>query len=79
MGWLSGHSLAQTVYTCIYFHHIHALASEESWPDALRTALKAYLFGAIKCCYYIWIEMTACNVYEVGRQREKGGGSISTR
>ncbi|KAJ8652271.1 hypothetical protein O0I10_012127 [Lichtheimia ornata] len=64
MGWLSGHSLAQTVYTCIYFHHIHALASEESWPDALRTALKAYLFGAIKCCYYIWIEMTACNVYE---------------
>ncbi len=23
MAWISGHSLSQTVYTCIYFHHIH--------------------------------------------------------
>ncbi|KAI9318593.1 Mak10 subunit, NatC N-terminal acetyltransferase-domain-containing protein [Dichotomocladium elegans] len=66
MGWLSGHSLSQTVYTCIYFHHLRTLATEDDrhGQDKYRAALKAYLLASVKCCYFIWVEMTACNVYE---------------
>ncbi|KAI9468681.1 Mak10 subunit, NatC N-terminal acetyltransferase-domain-containing protein [Zychaea mexicana] len=67
MAWISGHSLAQTVYTSTYFHHIRELASEQyekSSESTIRNALKAYLLGSVKCCQHIFNEMSACNVYE---------------
>ncbi|KAI9245695.1 Mak10 subunit, NatC N-terminal acetyltransferase-domain-containing protein [Phascolomyces articulosus] len=67
MAWVSGHSLAQTVYTCTYFHYIRELASEqcEKTPEgAIQNALKAYVLGCVKCCQHIFNEMSVCNVYE---------------
>ncbi|KAG2213758.1 hypothetical protein INT45_003660, partial [Circinella minor] len=67
MAWISGHSLAQTIYTCTYFHHIQELVSEEcekSPEGVIQNALKAYVLGTIKCCHHIWNEMSLCNVYE---------------
>ncbi|KAI8643537.1 Mak10 subunit, NatC N-terminal acetyltransferase-domain-containing protein [Parasitella parasitica] len=70
MAWISGHSLAQTVYTCIYFHHIKHL-NESSMPtlkstmsDILYGVLRSYILATVKCCHYIWTEMTQGNVYE---------------
>ena len=70
MAWISGHSLAQTVYTCTYFHHIQELVSEdcEKSPEgAIQNALRAYVLGTVKCCHHIWNEMSLCNVYEVNK------------
>lgn len=71
MAWISGHSLAQTVYTCIYFHHIKKL-NELSMPtltsnmdDIIYGVLRSYILATVKCCHYIWTEMTQGNVYEV--------------
>ncbi|KAI8146778.1 Mak10 subunit, NatC N-terminal acetyltransferase-domain-containing protein [Fennellomyces sp. T-0311] len=67
MGWISGHSLSQTVYTCIYFHNLQTLVSEQgetSPTGTIRNALKAYILGTVKCCQYVWDEMTLGNVYE---------------
>ncbi|ORZ16313.1 Mak10 subunit, NatC N-terminal acetyltransferase-domain-containing protein [Absidia repens] len=73
MAWLSGHSLAQTVYTCIYFHHVPSLnkqlpslASMEptSVEHLLQVVLGAYILGTVKCCYHIWNEMISGNIYE---------------
>ena len=71
MAWISGHSLSQTVYTCIYFHHIQAL-NDMAMPtlvsdmdDIIYGVLKTYVLATIKCCHYIWTEMTLGNVFEV--------------
>jgi hypothetical protein len=71
MAWISGHSLSQTVYTCIYFHHIQAL-NQSSMPtltssrdDIIYGVLKSYILATAKCCHYIWLEMTQGKVFEV--------------
>lgn len=39
--WLEGHSLAQTVFTCLYFHN----------PDLIEEpSLKAFALGILKVC-----------------------------
>ncbi|KAI8072180.1 Mak10 subunit, NatC N-terminal acetyltransferase-domain-containing protein [Gilbertella persicaria] len=70
MAWISGHSLSQTVYTCIYFHHIQSL-NEFSMPtltspvpDIIYGVLRTYILATVKCCHYIWMEMTQGNIYE---------------
>ncbi|ORZ15619.1 Mak10 subunit, NatC N-terminal acetyltransferase-domain-containing protein [Absidia repens] len=72
MTWLSGHSLAQTVYTCIYFHHVRDLQNQppptsfesESIHQIMQVVLKAYILGSVKCCYHIWNEMVSGNIFE---------------
>ncbi|CAO3587271.1 unnamed protein product [Absidia cylindrospora] len=73
MAWLSGHSLSQTVYTCIYFHHVPSLnkqlpslaAMEPKGEEHLmQVVLGAYILGSVKCCYHIWNEMNSGNIYE---------------
>ncbi|CEP10292.1 hypothetical protein [Parasitella parasitica] len=70
MAWISGHSLVQTVYTCIYFLHIKYL-NESSMPtltsnmdDIIYGVLRSYILATATCCHYIWTEMTQGNVYE---------------
>lgn len=71
MAWISGHSLSQTVYTCIYFHHIQILNQlpmptlTSSMDDIIYGVLKTYVLATVKCCHYIWTEMTQGNVFEV--------------
>ncbi|KAL4214340.1 Mak10 subunit, NatC N-terminal acetyltransferase-domain-containing protein [Rhizopus microsporus] len=71
MAWLAGHSLSQTVYTCIYFHHMKSLnelsssvVTSMNIEDIVYSALRIYVLATIKCCNYIWTEMTQGNVYE---------------
>ncbi|KAI7907061.1 Mak10 subunit, NatC N-terminal acetyltransferase-domain-containing protein [Cokeromyces recurvatus] len=70
MAWISGHSLAQTVYTCIYFHHtetlnkLHMPKLTSKVEDIIYGVLRTYILATVKCCQYIWTEMTQGNVYE---------------
>jgi hypothetical protein len=71
MAWISGHSLSQTVYTCIYFHHIQVLNQlpmptlTSDIDNIIYGVLKTYVLATVKCCHYIWTEMTQGNVFEV--------------
>lgn len=71
MAWISGHSLSQTVYTCIYFHHIQTLNGlpmptlTSDFESIIYGVLKTYILATVKCCHYIWTEMTQGNVFEV--------------
>ncbi|KAI8084806.1 Mak10 subunit, NatC N-terminal acetyltransferase-domain-containing protein [Halteromyces radiatus] len=72
MAWLSGHSLAQTVYTCIYFHHVPTLldrppptlTESKNLDKVMQAVLKAYILGSVKCCHHIWNEMVSGNIFE---------------
>ncbi|GET04336.1 N-alpha-acetyltransferase 35, NatC auxiliary subunit [Rhizophagus clarus] len=77
MTWHSGHSLSQTIFTCMYFHHVSELNQElfindpnddstdsDSPIEFVILVLKSYVFGTIKCCHLVWDEMTKGNVYE---------------
>ncbi|KAI8065688.1 Mak10 subunit, NatC N-terminal acetyltransferase-domain-containing protein [Gongronella butleri] len=72
MAWLSGHSLAQTVYTSLYFHHIPQLLHQTPVParasasmdDVMLTVVRAAVLATVRCCRYIWTEMSSGNVYE---------------
>lgn len=71
MAWISGHSLSQTVYTCIYFHHIQQLNTlpmptlTSNMEDIIFGVLKSYVLATVKTCHYIWNEMTQGNIFEV--------------
>jgi hypothetical protein len=72
MAWLSGHSLSQTVFTCMYIHHVFSLVKESAAvsekedepPELVFSVLKAYVLATIKCCHFVWREMVSGNVYE---------------
>ncbi|KAI8379557.1 Mak10 subunit, NatC N-terminal acetyltransferase-domain-containing protein [Radiomyces spectabilis] len=70
MAWLSGHALSQTIYTCIYYHHIRELrdipmpSKTSSLEEILYGALKTYILVTVKCCWYVWTEMTSQNIFE---------------
>lgn len=79
MTWHSGHSLSQTLFTCMYFHHVLELNSglfinnsnydstqdPNSPIEFVILVLKAYVLGTVKCSHLVWDEMTKGNVYEV--------------
>ncbi|CAO3625970.1 unnamed protein product [Cunninghamella blakesleeana] len=71
MAWISGHSLAQTVYTCIYFHQVPTLMDIPPPPLnttdidlIMQSILKAYILTSVKCCQHIWKEMISGNIFE---------------
>ncbi|CAG8537610.1 13125_t:CDS:10 [Ambispora gerdemannii] len=77
MTWHSGHSLSQTLYTCMYLHHVLELKTElfsnereheETSSDVpiefVILVLKAYILGTAKCCNFVLEEMVKGNVYE---------------
>ncbi|CAI2175218.1 15106_t:CDS:10 [Funneliformis geosporum] len=73
MTWHAGHSLSQTLFTCMYFHHVMDLGPElfinnsndENLPmEFVILVLKAYVLGTVKCCHLVLYEMTKGNVYE---------------
>jgi len=75
MTWHSGHSLSQTLYTCLYLDHLdnitlEAFASSDKNDDSIpaeliAVVLKAYILGTVKCCHLVWEEMYKGHVYEV--------------
>lgn len=78
IAWLSGHSLSQTVYTCIYFHHLAALnelspsiINSSSAENVVYSAMRVYILATVKCCNYIWTEMIQGNIYEVSSCQKK--------
>ncbi|KAI9471887.1 MAG: Mak10 subunit, NatC N-terminal acetyltransferase-domain-containing protein [Benjaminiella poitrasii] len=70
MAWIAGNSLSQTVYTCIYFHHIDTLNKltmptlTSEMDDIVYGVLRTYILATMKCCQYIWAEMVHGNTYE---------------
>ncbi|CAO3680378.1 unnamed protein product [Umbelopsis ramanniana] len=72
MAWLSGHSLSQTIFTCMYFHDVFSLVQEKIEPseridqpvELVSSVLKAYVLATTKCCHLVWREMVSGNVYE---------------
>ena len=75
MTWHSGHSLSQTLYTCLYLDNLDsitldAFASSDKNDDSIPAelvaiVLKAYILGTAKCCHLVWEEMYTGHVYEV--------------
>jgi Mak10 subunit, NatC N(alpha)-terminal acetyltransferase len=71
--WISGHSMAQTVLTCHWMHHYHALPrsipmdlSKSSRAAVLKDiVLCVYVVGVQKCAGHIWAEMIQGRSYEV--------------
>src|SRR4051794_7624057 len=80
MTWHSGHSLSQTLFTCMYIHQVYEVTPEEfmsrETPEIAATeppfefvtqVMKAFMAGVVKCCHLVWEEMIKGNVFEVGR------------
>lgn len=55
VSWLEGHSLAQTVYTCLYMHDVNAIGD---------TSLKAFCFGMNNSMRLVKDVILAAAVYE---------------
>lgn len=56
--WLEGHSLAQTVFTCLYVHN----------PDLIQDpALKAFALGILKICDIAREKVNKAAVFEEAR------------
>lgn len=76
MAWIAGHPLPQTVFTCIYCHHIQDLNQvkmptiESDVVDVVFGALKSYILATVKCCHYIHTEMLSRNVFEVRKNSQ---------
>ncbi|CAG8575659.1 7898_t:CDS:2 [Diversispora eburnea] len=77
MSWHSGHSLSQTLFTCMYLLRAMELEPElfsnNSSDDINQNSipiefviliLKSYVLGIAKCCQLVWDEMTKGHVYE---------------
>lgn len=66
--WLEGHSLAQTVFTCLYVHS----------PDLIEDpALKAFALGILKVCDIAREKVNKAAVFEeVGRASAPLFGSV---
>uniref|UniRef100_A0A671T2H6 N-alpha-acetyltransferase 35, NatC auxiliary subunit n=1 Tax=Sinocyclocheilus anshuiensis TaxID=1608454 RepID=A0A671T2H6_9TELE len=59
--WLEGHSLAQTVFTCLYVHN----------PDLIQDpALKAFALGILKICDIAREKVNKAAVFEEARRSE---------
>ncbi|KAK9765100.1 N-alpha-acetyltransferase, non-catalitic subunit [Basidiobolus ranarum] len=68
LAWHSGHSLSQTIFTCLYVHNVFKIPPVEGFSEfddnLVTLVLKSYVLGVIKCCQLIWQEMVKGNVYE---------------
>ncbi|CAG8633316.1 6278_t:CDS:10, partial [Acaulospora morrowiae] len=77
MTWHSGHSLSQTLFTCMYLHHVMELKPELFSNDSsdgvdrdlvpiefVILILKSYVLATAKCCQFVLDEMVKGNVYE---------------
>ncbi|RKP06984.1 Mak10 subunit, NatC N-terminal acetyltransferase-domain-containing protein [Thamnocephalis sphaerospora] len=76
--WLSGHLLAQTLFTSRHLMQVHninvptsaAIVDAASSTDSdkvtmlCQLTLKAYVLGVVKCFFYTWAELTRGQVYE---------------
>ncbi|RUS20438.1 Mak10 subunit, NatC N-terminal acetyltransferase-domain-containing protein [Endogone sp. FLAS-F59071] len=71
--WLTGQSLSQTLFTCLYCHHVFSLTPEnimaakgadDPASELVYVVLKAYILATVRCCLLIWREMIKGNVYE---------------
>ena len=78
MEWHAGYTLPQTVYTCMYMHHLEVIDAEHlnrfhdivPWSKArpsklVSLVIRAATFGMVKCCDLAFRELVKGNVYEV--------------
>ncbi|GBE82822.1 Mak10-domain-containing protein [Sparassis crispa] len=75
MEWHAGSTLAQTVYTLLYIHHLKDIDPDtlmpEVTPDPLRPrglisiVLRASVLGLLKSCDLAWRELSKNKVYEI--------------
>ena len=78
MHWHAGYSLSQTVFTCLYVHHLNRIISDahilryakEAFDEAhpvklISLVLRAGITGMVKCCELAYRELIKGNVHEV--------------
>ena len=67
MAWHSGATLAQTVYTCMFVHHLDDLDPDyaPAAQPALAPVLRAAVLGLLKSVDLAWRELSTCRVLDV--------------
>ncbi|EJD06227.1 uncharacterized protein FOMMEDRAFT_166473 [Fomitiporia mediterranea MF3/22] len=77
MHWHAGNALAQTVYTCLYMHHLSTINHDVIHPRALAAftdkrlpvqlislVIRAGMIGMVKCCDLAYRELIKGNVHD---------------
>ena len=77
MEWHTGHTLSQTIFTCLYVHALTDIDPQViSWEELrdvdkvrpielVTVVLRAAIFGLLKCCDFTWRELNKGNMYDV--------------
>ena len=77
MEWHAGYTLPQTIYTCLYVHHLTDMNPEvipqheqrERDPDRplelVTVVIRAMIMGLLKCCDLVWRELSKGNLHDV--------------
>lgn len=78
MHWHAGNALAQTVYTCLYMHHLSTISpdfiaqkqmarfQQAGLPlELVSVVLRSGVMGLIKCCDLAYRELSKGNVHDV--------------
>ncbi|KAH8114195.1 Mak10 subunit, NatC N-terminal acetyltransferase-domain-containing protein [Phellopilus nigrolimitatus] len=70
MHWHAGNALAQTVFTCLYMHHLAALVSDaprgvaDRAVELVTRVVRPGIAGMVKCCDLAYRELTKGNVHD---------------
>jgi hypothetical protein len=77
MEWHAGYTLPQTIYSCLYVHHLpyidpeivprHESPQQESARplELVTVVLNAAITGLLKCCDFAWRELSRGRLHDV--------------
>jgi hypothetical protein len=76
MEWHAGYTLPQTIYTCLYVHHLtdinpDLIPQEQPQRDPARplelvtVVVRAAIMGFLKCCDLVWRELSKGRLHDV--------------
>lgn len=74
MEWHAGYTLPQTIYTCLYVHHLtdinpevisHQLQRDPDRPlELITVVIRAAIMGFLKCCDIVWRELSKGKLHD---------------
>lgn len=77
MEWHAGYTLPQTIYSCLYVHHLRDIDPEITPrhdspqqgsprpPELVTVVLNAAITGLLKCCDFAWRELNRGRLHDV--------------
>jgi len=77
MEWHAGYTLPQTIYSCLYVHHLPDIDPEivprhgppqqgtPRPPELVTVVLNAAITGLLKCCDFAWRELNRGRLHDV--------------